>query len=395
MHQTLYKKDLIEITPDFHLPTEIYIRMEILKSIAKIIKRYGSRTILITTSSDFEVFQRVVERISDSLKEADIGCIIYDELPSSPNTEDIDFAVSFLRKTNCNLIIGFGGTESINAAKAISLLLSNYVFCDDLFSGPDPAETPVPFVSIPAYPVMGFEIAPLFYLVEIRGLTRRVYFNEALYPVATIVDPSVSLLVDEEKAMKSSISTLSMSTESVISKTNNEIINTYALKAIDMTFRHLPVAYRESKNATPRLFLSTASVMSGIAFSTAYLSATMAISLAISSKTNVTVDEAMCIILPHIMEFNLTSSPGKYVQMSKVMGEDVKEITVIEAAIKAVEAIRRLETDLNIPLRLSNYDVSKSVFSDIATLAAGYPFINNTPRELERAEIETILIAAY
>ena len=103
----------------------------------------------------------------------------------------------------------------------------------------------------------------------------------------------------------------------------------------------------------------------------------------------------MSIILPHIMEFNLTSSPGKYVQMSKVMGEDVREITVIEAAIKAVEAIRKLESDIDIPQRLSNYDIPKSIFKEVADLAITYPFLENTPREVNTNEIETILIAAY
>ena len=148
--------------------------------------------------------------------------------------------------------------------------------------------------------------------------------------------------INEEKAMKLSLSTLAIATESVISTNNNDIINTFALKSIDMIFRNLPITYREPQNIIPRTYLSTASVMAGIAFSIAYLSITLSISLALASKSDISMESAMSIILPHIMEFNLTSSPGKYVQMSKVMGEDVKEITVIEAAIKAVEAIRKL-----------------------------------------------------
>jgi alcohol dehydrogenase class IV len=383
------------ISPDFHLPTEIYIDNDLLNNISEIVKKFGTRTILICTSSDFEIFQSTIEKISDSLKESDIGCIIFDDLPNTPNTEDIDMAVSFLKKTNCNLILGFGGINSINAAKAISLLINNYIFCNDLFAKAEITAPPLKFITIPAYPISGFEIVPLFFVDEIQHLSKKAYHNNNLYPVATIVDPSISLFIDDERSMKTAISTLSISTESVISKGNNEIINTYALKAIDMTFRNLPVVFREPQNSTPRVYLSTASVMSGIAFSVAYLSVTLAISLALSSISKITLEDGMSIILPHIMEFNLTSSPGKYVQMSKVMGEEVKDITVIEAAIKAVEAIRRLETDINIPLRLSNYDVAKSSFGEIAELALTYPFITNTPREITKPEIETILIAAY
>ncbi len=384
-----------ELRPDFHLPSQIYIRQDIIKDIGKLASRFGTRAILVTTSDDLEIYGSVIEMISRQLKDASIGCIVYDEIPSPPNTEEIDTAAAYIKKTNCDLIIGFGSIDSINAAKALTILATNYYFCQDLFSNPKLKSKPMNFITIPGSPMFGFEIAPLFYLEEIHDLTKKIYHNPDLYPEATIVDPLITLLCNEEKILKSGISTLALAAESVISKKNNDIINTYALKSIDMLFRNIPLAYRESQNSAPRLALSTSSVMTGIAFAVSFLSITLAISLALTSKTGLDIESAMSIILPHIMEFNLTSSPGKYVQMSKVMGEDVRDITVIEAAIKAVEAIRKLESDIDIPQRLSNYDISKSIFKEIADLAVTYPFLENTPREVNTNEIETILIAAY
>jgi len=366
-----------------------------MKDLPAIISRFGSRALIIVTAADYELYYQHLEQISSQLKQASIGCIVYDELPQAPNTEDIDVAISFIKKSNCDCIIGFGGVESINAAKAISLLASNYVFCNELFSNPRLNNRPLPFISIPGYPLFGFEIMPLFYLKEIHELNQQTYYNLALYPVATIVDPILSLTVDNEKIMKSAVCSLAISTESVISKSNNDIINTYALKSIDLIFRNLHAVYKEPDNVTPRISLSSASVMAGITFSISFLSVTMAIALSMNSKTDLDIESAMSLILPHIMEFNLTASPGKYVQMSKVMGEDVKDITVIEAAIKVVEAIRKLLIDIDIPMRLSNYNISKAKFKPIAELAVQYPFLKNTPRELNTREIETILIAAY
>ena len=127
----------------------------------------------------------------------------------------------------------------------------------------------------------------------------------------------------------------------------------------------------------------------------AFLSVSLAIALALSSKSTIDVDTAVALIIPHIMEFNLTTSPGKYVQMSKVMGEDVRDITVIEAAIKAVEAVRKLEIDIDFPQRLSSFNIAQNQFKSVAELANTYPFIKNTPRMLSRSEIETILRAAF
>jgi alcohol dehydrogenase class IV len=383
------------ILPEFHLPTEIYIRLGISKNISDIVAAHGARAVIITIAPDFEIYNEHLSEIYKYFKIKNLGCIIYDEIPANPTTEDIDIAVSFIKKTKADVIIGFGGVDSMNCALAIALLTSNYIFCYEAFSATSFPNPPVKLITIPAYPSFGFEIAPLYYLNEIHGNTKKVSFNTDLYPAVSIIDPELSLYAPEEKILRTSLSSLAVATESVISTMNNDIINIYALKAIDLIFRNLPVTYKEPKNPVPRVNLSTASAMCGIAFSIAFLSTSLAISLAISSKTDIEVDLAMSLVIPHIMEYNLTTSPGKYVQMSKVMGEDVRDITVIEAAIKAVEAVRKLEIDLDIPQRLSSFDITQNQIKEIAELAYTYPFINNTPRPLSPGEIETILIAAY
>jgi alcohol dehydrogenase class IV len=384
-----------EIKSDFHLPSQIFIRQGIIGDIAKIVPRFGSRAILLTTAHDIELYGSTIEVMSRQLKDSGIGCIIYDEIPAPPDTESIDSAVAYLKKTKADLIIGFGSIDSINSAKAVSVLANNYIFCHDLMYNTTLTEKPMKFITIPGCPLFGFEIAPILYLDEIHDMTKKIYYNRLLYPEATIVDPLITHMNPAERVMKSTIASLAIASESVISKIDNDFINMYALKSIDLIFRNIPIVYREPQNSTPRGFLSTASIMVGIAFSVSFLSISLAISLALSSKSKLDIESSMGVMLPHIMEFNLTSSPGKYVQMSKVMGEDVKDITVIEAAIKAVEAIRKLETDIDIPQRLSSYDVPKAIFKDVAELAMTYPFLNNTPREVNVNEIETILIAAY
>ncbi|MBI3396778.1 MAG: iron-containing alcohol dehydrogenase, partial [Spirochaetia bacterium] len=119
------------------------------------------------------------------------------------------------------------------------------------------------------------------------------------------------------------------------------------------------------------------------------------LALAASLDTSLDFYTAMNILLPHIMEYNLTTSAGKYVQIARALDEDIKDITVIEAAIKAVEGVRKLYMELKVPQRLSDFEVSKAELPSIAEKAMQIPLTRNTPRELDRNEIETILIAAY
>ncbi len=382
------------IIPDFHIPTKIYVKEEISGEIGQILRSFGSKTILVTTSSDFSKFEHTIQQLSTTLNRADIGCIVYDEIPEEPNTEDIDSAVYFIKKTKCDTVIGFGGIQSMNAAKAIAVLTNNYLFCEELFDSPK-IESTLNLVTVPVYPLFGFEIIPQLYLTDIHDNIKRVFSDRRIFPTATIVDPKISADISDEITANTAISTLAIATESVISKKNNGLINTMALRAIDLIFKNLPIAYHDPKNMLPRSHIAEASIMAGIAFSVAELSVSLAVSMALSTLTEIPIEKGIGMILPHIMEYNLTTSPGKYVQMSKVMDEDVKDITVIEAAIKAVEGVRKIEMEVEIPQRLSQFDIVKSDLTRIAELAMRYPFIENAPRPLSKNEIETILIAAF
>ncbi len=382
------------IHPDFHLPTKLFVKPDILNETGNILRNLGKRAILITTSDDFEKHENTISKITRAVNDSKINCVIYDEIPQFPNSEYVDSAVYFAKKTNCDIIIGFGSLESINAAKAIALLANNYLFCDDLFSNPE-IEKPISLITIPSHPLFGFEILPLFYISDIHDATKKAYWNDFLYPEITIIDPNLAKTANDRQIANYGISTLAISTESIISKSTNAFTDTYALKSIDLIFKNLAKAYKEPFNPAPHSPLAIASILAGVAFSRSYLSICLAIALALSSKTNILIENAIAIMLPHVMEYNLTASPGRYVQMAKVMEEDVSEITVIEAAIKAIEGVRRIEQDLEISQRLSDYSIPKKIFTEVASLTVTYPFLENAARSLNKDEIETILIAAY
>lgn len=384
------------LIPDFHIPSAIYIRQNLLQESADILKDYTRRAVLITTSADYERYSHQIDELASYCSSRSIGCIVYDELSPSPNTEEIDDATTFSRKTYCDTIIGFGGPESLSAAKAVSLLLTNELFCHDMLKGiVKPSNPPVTFISFPAYPCFGLEIAPYLFAQEIHSLSNVLYRNDSVFPTATLIDPQLTFQLDEETFIAHVMASLDIATESVIARNTNDIVNTFSLKTIDFIFRNMMSMYRNPRSYEPRHALFTASLMSGIAFSLTGLSGSLAVGLAVSSRSPKPLTTVMNVVLPHIMEFNLTTEPGKYVQMSKVMGEEVRDITVIEAAIKAVEAIRKLQSDVEAPQRLSSLEIDKELFKDISEIAVSYTLLDNSPRPFDINEIEALLIAAY
>jgi alcohol dehydrogenase len=83
------------------------------------------------------------------------------------------------------------------------------------------------------------------------------------------------------------------------------------------------------------------------------------------------------------------------VRIARSCGEDVNDISVVEAAIKAIEAVRKLLFDLNIPQRLKNFDIEPEKFDTVVRDARTYEFLSVLPRSVTYDDLLNILNSAY
>jgi len=58
---------------------------------------------------------------------------------------------------------------------------------------------------------------------------------------------------------------------------------------------------------------------------------------------------ANAICLPRVMEFTWVATPEKFALIAKAMGEEVSQLSTVEGAWKAVEAVKKLCQDIQIP----------------------------------------------
>lgn len=135
--------------------------------------------------------------------------------------------------------------------------------------------------------------------------------------------------------------------------------------------------------------------MTGIAMISSQMGVCWAVAMALTGVTDLDIYYALCLLLPHVMEYFLTATPTQFVSIARSLGEDVKDISVIEAAIKAVEGVRKLFMEVNIPARLSDFDIPKSQIADIAEAAMAFTQIKNGPRAMTRNDIESLLLSAF
>jgi len=382
-------------TASFQAPSKIYIEPDSTHKIGPVVKLIGQRIFLLTLQSEFKNSDEFAI-LRTSMEKHSQGCIIYDNIVETPDAEEIDTAAHFIKRSQCDVIVAYGSWETFSLAKVIAILAKNEMFAEDLIKKEKtPKYPPLPIVTIPNRPSMGEEISPHFTAMDTDNGYRVFFHDIRLFPSIVYLDPKILLGLSGDEIVRGGVSIIAASIETILNKRSNELTNTLALRSLELIAKHLPQTYKDPTNISNLSNITTASVLSGMAYSTSYLGLCYAISLSLSQLNQIDISVAMGLVLPHMMEFYLTSSPAKYVQIAKALEEDISDISVIEAAIKAVEGVRKLYLEINFPQRLSDFSISKADLPQIAAMASQYGFLKFAPRALNRNEIETILIAAY
>lgn len=388
------------VLPDwvnYHFPPKLHIEIDCGSKIGNFVKNIGSRFLVVACQKELQndLITSELMNIKNSIERNTEGTIIYDDIDSAPTFKDLDTAAHFARQAQVNSIIAYGGYESMNAAKVISLLATNDLFAEELLLGSKlHKKRPLPLISIPVMPLMGTECSPFCTILD-SDKRRRYFSHQDLFPELIISDPKIGSHMSPSDIAKTSSSTLAAAVDTILSKFSNDVTNSSSLRAIELISKNILTSIRDQKNLNAKNALYTGSLLVGIAQSVNSLGLCFALALATVSLTKLDIFQAMSLLLPHVMEYNLTNSANRYVMIARALDEDISSISIIEAAIKAVEGIRKIYIDLKIPQKLSEYEVKRSELNSIAAMTTTFPFLDSLTRELPKNEIETILAAAY
>jgi choline dehydrogenase len=86
-------------------------------------------------------------------------------------------------------------------------------------------------------------------------------------------------------------------------------------------------------------------------------------------------------LLGPVMEYNYKGEPEKFARIAQAMGEDIRGLTIWQAAEKAVEAVMRLTEDVEIPT-LQELGLKEEEIPMLAEIAFKDPQTIGNPRDL-------------
>ncbi len=375
----------------FKIPDKIYFEAE---STQYLTAMPGITRAMIVTDP-FMVELGYVDKINYYLEKRtnDVQVKIFSEVEPDPSIETLERGVAAMKDFKPDVIIALGGGSAIDAAKGMWLFYESpdINFADLTLKFMDIRKRVVRFphlgkktklVAIPTTSGTGSEVTSFAVITDKSTNTKYPLADYELTPDVAIIDPTLVMSAPKGITADTGMDVLTHAIEAYVSVLASDYTDALALKAIQMVFEYLPLAYKDGQNAVAREKMHNASTMAGMAFANAFLGINHSMAHKLGGEFHIPHGRANAIILPYVIEYN-AEKPTKFVAFPKYesfiahvrYAEIAKAIglqfnTTKEGVDALVAAVKDLNKKLNIPSKVQECGINeKEYMSKVAMLA--------------------------
>ncbi|MHA1468203.1 MAG: iron-containing alcohol dehydrogenase family protein [Promethearchaeota archaeon] len=345
-----------------------------------------------------------LNKINKYLEDSNITLEIYDKAGKEPTTTILNEGKEHALEQKVDIIIGVGGGSVMDTAKGIAGLVTNGGIVEDYHAGKEFIKPPLPFILIPTTSGTGSEVTNNAVIKdENLGVKKSI---RGLWANLAILDPEITLSLSKEYTAYSGADALVQAIESLVSKGSNFISELFAKESITLLGNALPKVCDNLSSLELRRDMMLGSLLDGLSFANGKLGAVHGFAHPIGIKHNVPHGLICGLLLPYIMEYNIsiTSVIEKYAWIGNLFfnqkilsdfGECPKILPsdTLEQAKWAIIKCKDIFSYIGIPNRLSKVGIKKDDINEIVKDTTGSSLANN-PRSTDKKSLKEILLKA-
>lgn len=380
------------------IPTRFIFGTGELRQLSKI-KLPGKRALIVISSGGSMRKHGYVDAVKEQLWSAGVACEVFDKVLPNPIRKHVMEGAKMCRESQCDFVIGLGGGSSIDTAKAIAVMACNEGdLWDYIPSGSgkgQPFDHALPIVAIPTTAGTGTEIDP-WAVITHEDLQEKVSFGfEQTIPQIAIVDPVMMLSLPPKLTAYQGFDAFFHAAEGYINRTcHTPISDLYALEAIRLLYKYLPVVVADGSDVHARCKVAWASSLAGMVETTSRTTGQHALANAMSGFYPKLPHGAALIALSqtYFKTFK-NDSMKRYMKMAEKM-------TMQKAARPSdfLDALAIMQRECNVDkIKLSEWGITPADFSRFTecAIATGGTKFDYDPRFLNKEELIDIYYQAY
>jgi alcohol dehydrogenase len=346
----------------------------------------GQDPVLVVTDKGL-VAAGIVEQVTRALDAGGIAHVTYDGVLGNPPARCVNAGLRMYTREKCASILAVGGGSAMDAAKMIGIVATNGGRIEK-YLGPNTFSNDLPtLICVPTTYGTGSEVTPFAVLTDIKGKTKDPIISWRIAPQTGLLDPELVVALPASVGAPTGMDALTHALESYVSLVATPLTDALAIEAIRLIGENIRLACANDHELEASERMLIASAMAGMAFSQTRLGNVHAMSHPVGAHFNVHHGTANAILLPYVMEFNLPARLDKFADIGIALGGDDSAASVRESAEEAIDLVRELNADLNIPETLDEVGVKATSVPAMSRSAMASGNIQVNPRKTSLNDI--------
>ncbi len=386
---------MTEMVFEFATAARIIFGAGSVESIGNLAQKFGKRA-LVVTGRDITRAQPVW----DALSRAQVEGMAF-VVPREPSTDLVAEGAEQAREAGCDLVIGCGGGSVIDAAKAISALMTNggepLDYLEVIGLGKPITQRAAPCIAVPTTAGTGTEVTRNAVLVSPEHRVKVSLRSPLILPEIALVDPQLTYSMPPEITASTGLDALTQLIEPYVSRFANPLTDAVCREGMASASSALLLAYANGRDARAREAMALASLCGGLALANAKLGAVHGFAGVLGGMFDAPHGAICGRLLPFVMDANVQalardpdSQPAyqRFTEIARIITGNAKA-----AAQEGVLWIQELVESLHVP-GLQNYGVGPEDFADIIEKAVHSSSMRGNPIQLSPEVLSDILYQA-
>ncbi len=350
-------------------------------------KAMGARRIGIITDKGL-VNAGVVDMVKDviEVQGAPIVAGVYDRIGQDARSLIINECLRWCGENGVEGLLAIGGGSVLDSVKGLKIMIGYGVrdiaeimrATAGLHGGLITQPLTFPHIAVPTTAGTGAESSPgAVILVEEDGLKGNI-IHPHLGAQVCILDPQVTLSLPPHLTVETGCDALSHCIEALFARNSNSLSDAFAIHAIKLIKKYLPMAFKDGKDVEARMQMLIASNMGMQAYSKANGSAPIHnFAHAIGPKLNIPHGLANAVLMSHVMSVLFPLYLPRIHEFAEAFGVKTDGQTPEQTYGVTVKALEDFKNQLGIPAvfpyKLTPEDKADLIFR-VKTDIAGFRF---------------------
>ncbi|MHA1291807.1 MAG: iron-containing alcohol dehydrogenase [Promethearchaeota archaeon] len=324
----------------------------------------------------FIVSDKVLEKLgylkilTDKLAEYGKEWEIFTDVEPDPKEESITKAKEACLAYEPELIIGLGGGSVMDVAKSLWAVYEYpqyglddfYPFNKDLHNLGNKAK----LIAIPTTSGTGAETTWAVVISRFEDNVWKKYeqAHKGLIPMYAIIDPVFPAGMPPKLTIDTGFDALAHSIEGIVAVWRNEFSNAMCLKAVELIFKYLPIAYKDGNNKEARDMMHQAATMAGLGFGNSQAHIGHTLGHVWGAVFHIPHGTCVGIFLTYVTQFCINNQENDdaieiLAKFAKQLGWADWSENNKDAANIVIKKIKELQKEVNFPTKLADTGVSK------------------------------------